>query len=438
MPPEDAVRAWMLLIGVHIFNFGSVSITYRESTDPRQYWSNFGSSLSSVTKWMNKSNGDITRAAVEITAGASTPDEKLKKIYDFCQTQIDNTWYDTTLTDEQRAKLPKIKEVNEVLKRKSASGGDIDYLFGALAHAAGFETAIAYTGNKNKILFVPEMANRNLLNRAAIAVKVGNDWKYCNPGTKFLPYGMMLWYQEGSWAIVVGEERFSVSETPYTDFSRTALNRKGKLTVKEDGSLEGDLSLELDGQFAVSYRLDNYDESPQKQEQSIIDQVKSRVNGAEVSNVVIENLGDANKPLVQKYHVSIPNYAQRTGKRLFMQPSYFKYGFGPEFSASTRKYDIFFRYPWSENDEIEITWPAGFDLDNADAPGDVGDPRKIGELNVRIAADRVHNTLKYSRRFHFGGGGSVLFGSQMYTPLKNLFDAFQAADSHTITLKQKQ
>ena len=48
--------------------------------------------------------------------------------------------------------------------------------------------------------------------------------------------------------------------------------------------------------------------------------------------------------------------------------------------------------------------------------------------------DKAHNTLKYSRKFHFGGGGNALFGSQTYTPLKALFDAFNIADSQTIHL----
>jgi hypothetical protein len=145
---------------------------------------------------------------------------------------------------------------------------------------------------------------------------------------------------------------------------------------------------------------------------------------------------DSSKPLVQKYTVRVPGYAQKTGKRLFIQPGFFNHGIGPIFSSSTRKYDIFFGSPWSEIDQVQIKWPDGFDLDNADAPGDVGDPKKIGLLNIVIAADRPAKVLKYDRKFHFGGGGNVLFDAAVYKPLKDLFDAFNKADTHTITLKQ--
>ena len=42
-----------------------------------------------------------------------------------------------------------------------------------------------------------------------------------------------------------------------------------------------------------------------------------------------------------------------------------------------------------------------------------------------------------SRNFYFGGGGRVLFPVSVYQPLKNLFDEFHKADTHTITLRQQ-
>ena len=128
---------------------------------------------------------------------------------------------------------------------------------------------------------------------------------------------------------------------------------------------------------------------------------------------------------------------QKTGKRLFLQPGFFEYGAEPVFSSASRKYDVFFRYPWSESDTINIEWPAEFDLDNADSPGDLADPQKIGSLGIAIRADRTHNVIQYNRKFHFGGGGNTLFGSESYTPVKTLFDAFHKMESHTLTLKQK-
>jgi hypothetical protein len=133
----------------------------------------------------------------------------------------------------------------------------------------------------------------------------------------------------------------------------------------------------------------------------------------------------------------MPNYAQKTGKRLFFQPGFFEYGTSPVFASAARKYDVYFRYPWSEQDTIEIEYPKTFDLDNADSPGNISDPQKIGSLDIIIQADRNNALLIYNRKFHFGGGGNILFPAGLYQPLKNMFDTFHKADSHTITLRQK-
>jgi hypothetical protein len=248
---------------------------------------------------------------------------------------------------------------------------------------------------------------------------------------------MLTWYEEDAWALLIGEKDYKWEKTPFSGYESSVTKREGRFTLLEDGTLEGDVKLELKGQPALTYRMENYDEAAPKLQDNLTQEVKQQISVAEVSNVSIENLTDVSKPMVQKYKVHVPNYAQKTGKRLFLQPSFFEYGSSPLFSSSARQYDIFFRYPWSEIDDIEIKLPAGYILDNAEAPATVADPQNIGSLDIHIALDKASNTLVIDRKFHFGGGGNVLFGSGVYKPLKNMFDMFNKTDAHTITLKQQ-
>jgi hypothetical protein len=280
------------------------------------------------------------------------------------------------------------------------------------------------------------MANERLIHPGAIAVKVGEDYNFYNPGMPFLQAGQLVWYEQDSWALIVGEKDYAWSKTPLSGYEASNEKRTGKFRLLEDGTLDGEVQIEYTGQPAISYREDNYDESAAKREENLKNEIKGRISGAEVSEVAIENLTDITKPLVKKFKVHIPGYAQRTGKRLFVQPGFFKYGVGPMFSSSSRKYDIFFRYPWSESDNISIEFPKNFALDSADAPAPLADPSKIGSLVIKMAINPANNTLSYDRKFHFGGGSNIFFPSGSYQPVKGLFDAFQTADSHTITLKQ--
>jgi hypothetical protein len=440
MPPKDNVRPWMLLQGVSLnitdVSAFSISFSIKDPSNMNQYWGAVAGEQMARVKYMIKSDKDIKKAAAEITASASTPDEKLRKLYEFCQTQIKNVSF-VTLSEEEKAKLPKIKSLPDVLKYKTGDGEFIDMLFGAMASSLGFETRIAYMGNRSKMFFTPKMTNEAFVHPGAIAVQVGEDWKFFNPGLNLLPYGMLVWFEEDVWALLVGEKQNAWTKTPMTEADKTLAKRSGKFKLAEDGTLEGDVRVEYTGQSALTSRLDIYEDSPAKREESLKEEIKQRISTAEVSNIAIDNITDISKPLVYQYKIRVPNYAQKTGKRIFLQPGFFEYGENPLFSSATRKYDIYFQYPWSENDDIEIALPSGYALDSAEKPGEIADSGKVGRLKIDIGVTNDQALMKYNRQFYFGGNGSILFPANVYEPLKNLFDEFHKGDSHTITLKQK-
>ena len=441
MPPANNVRPWMQLQGVSL-NITSVSAfsigyTIKDPSNMGQYWGAVAGEKMGMVKFMNKPDKEIKKAATEITAGATTDEEKLRKLYDFCQTQIRNISFDSAATDEDKQKVSKQKSLSDALKSKTGDSSFVDLLFGAMANSLGFETRVAFSGNRNKMFFEPPMTNEAFVHPAAIAVRVGESWKFFNPGLNFLPYGMLIWYEEDVWALLVGEKQNGWEKTPLTGIDKSVSKRTGKFKLSEDGTLEGDVRIEYNGQAALLTRLNIYENSAGKREEDFKEEIKQRISTAEVSNITIENITDISKPLVYQYKIRVPNYAQKTGKRIFLQPGFFEYGETPLFSGATRKYDIYFQYPWAENDDIEIALPAGFALDSAERPAEIADSGKIGRLKIDIGIDKDQTMMKYNRQFHFGGGGNILFGANVYQPLKNLFDEFQKNDSHTITLRQK-
>jgi hypothetical protein len=441
MPPEDQVRPWMLLQGVRLnivdVSAFSFSVTIKDPSNPTLFWGAVGAERSALTKLMTKPNNDIKKAAEEVTASASTQEEKLKKLYEFCQTEIKNTTYDSTQAEDQRKKQSEIKLIADLLKRKTATSMQVNLLFGAMASALGYETSIAYLGDRSEMFFDPKMTSEYFLHMDGIGVKVGNEWKLYNPGARFLPHGILPWMDEDVWALLVGEKGYAWRKTPITEPDKSVAKRTGRFKLSEDGTLEGDVRIEYSGQLGYRYKVENYDDSPNKREENLKEEIKRRLSAAEVSNIVIENVTDSNKPFVHAFKIKVPNYAQKTGRRLFLQPGFFEYGKNPVFPSAIRQYDIYFHFPWSEQDNIEISLPKGFELDNADQPVDIADGQKIAALAINIGVDKEQTIIVYTRKFHFGGGGNVLFPVASYQPLKNLFDAFQKADSHTITLRQK-
>jgi hypothetical protein len=438
MPPENEVVPWMLLQSVRVnitdASLNSITFTVKDPRNPASYWGAVGREKSFLTKLMNKQDKEIKKVATEITASASTPEDKLKKLYEYCQTEIKNTSYDTTLTDEQRKKLPEMKSVSDVIKHKTASSQWIDLLFGAMANSLGYETRVAFSGNRNEMFFKPEMTNESFIHAAAIAVKNGEDWGFYNPGVSLLPFGMLIWYESDVWALLVGETNFQWVRTPSSTFETSVARRHGTFSLLEDGTLQGEVKIEYEGQSGLDYKLDGYDKSGNKLEEDLKAEVKQRMSTAEISNIKIENVADSKKPLVYTFKVRVPGYAQRTGKRLFLQPAFFEKGLEPLFSASDRKHEVYFHYPWSEQDDVTIDLPPGFALDNAEQPAPFSSGQ-ISQYTVKIGITGDQKTLVYKRKFFFGGGNHTLFPSASYAGIKQLFDTLHTLDNHTITLK---
>ncbi len=427
MPPEDEVRSWLL-----VYYWDNLK------DDASDFWSKAGGVIVRVWEIKDtlKPGKDMKAAATQIAAGATAPDEQLAKIFEFCKTKVKNITYDTQMTDEQKEEIKPSKSAMDTYKKLQGTEDDINELFASLATSLGFEARLAFGGDRSEKFFNPRQSHLSFVHFSAIAVKVNNEWKYYDPGNPFVPLGMLSWKEEDTTVLLLGYKDYLTTKTPMSGIEKSIAKRTGKFKLLEDGTLEGTIKIEYTGQLAYTYKLDNYKESGAKREENLKETIKARISTAEISEISVENATATEKPFVYQYKIRVPNYAQKTGKRLFLQPGVFEYGISPRFSTATRQYPIYFHYPWSENDTVEIELPKGFELDNAETPASISDPSKIGLLDIDIRINKANNSLNYKRNFYFANGGKNLFQKDVYQPLKTLFDAFHKADTHTIALKQ--
>lgn len=310
-------------------------------------------------------------------------------------------------------------------------------LFASLARAAGFETNVILASDREEFFFNPgRYPFPSIISMSGVAVKIGNTWKYFDPCTPYHPFGQLEWRQENMDAMLIGDGGYIWKKIPVADHATSSAKRTAKLNLSPDGTLEGTVRVEYNGHLSMTRRRDYFRVSQGKREERIKDDVKERIGNAEITNLVIENFDDNSKPLVYSYTVKVPDYAQKAGKRLILQPGFFEYGTSPVFTAATRTHDISFPFPWSESDDIDIQLPKDYELDAADTPNELFDPSRITGLKITMGIARATNVLKYARKFHVGGGGSILFPATSYKPLKNLFDGFHKADTHAVSIRQ--
>lgn len=424
MPPEDSVRAFLLVSYLYF-------VTYSTTTD---YWEELSKSTHKRINKQIKPNNDIKEKTSQVIGTSELPDEMIGKIFQFVRARIKNIDGDASgLTQQQREEFKENDTASGVLKKGMGTSYDILMLFASMLKAAGLDAWIAYTGDRSDFFFNPKHGTSCFLSRYNVAVQIADEWKFYNPSAKYLPFGMIPWQEEDNYAFITDSENPFFVIIPASPAENTLTKRKAILQLSEDGTLEGDIILEYTGHRGADKKESNDQASPVEREEILKSMVSDWISTAEITQISIENVTDPEKPFTYRFNIRIPGYGQTAGKRLFFQPALFQKGTDPLFQSNKREHDIFFHYAWSECDEIDIRLPDGYELESA-----VGrQPIKAGaaanyDLNIILSEDQ--RVLHLHRDFTFGGQNYLLFKVDNYPLLKQLFDSIHLSDNHTLAL----
>lgn len=429
MPAQREFRGWIYMIRI-VPGF-SAEDTWKHLTG---YW---GEEFNLATK-----PGSLFKAkAGELTAGASTDEEKLRRLYDFCQSEITNyTWWRSPETQVAREKNAKEERQSpkRILERRAGRWQEVNYLFAALARGAGFDVRQGRGVSKAEILKVKTAYGWAFLDRESVAVKLGDQWRYFDPGSFFTPFGMLNWRDEDTTMLRCDEDKNLLFDHVAASASeRTQVQRKGRFTLDGEGTLEGEVEERYDGHLAAARKAASADQSAEDVDKDFREELTKRLPNAEVSEIVWSNLRTRELPLIVKYRVRAPGYAEQAGKRIVLSPSFFEAGKPVVFAPAERKFPIFFPYARAEHDDIEIVLPEGYTLDKPSAPVPVGDPTKAFGATYQLKYAPKTRTFGYQRDFALGANGAIGFQVASYPVLKRLFEELHNSDTHSIMLKPK-
>jgi len=338
------------------------------------------------------------------------------------------------MTTAQKSAIKENHSPGDTLKQKAGRGMDIDFLFAALANAAGFDARLARVPDRGDTFFDRKMASIYFISTFDVAVKVDDKWLFFDPSTRFLENGMLRWQEEGQQALVSDPKDGFWTNTQHLEPARSARQRRATLKLLDDGTLEGSVQLTYTGHVGREEKIDLEDKTAAQQEEEWKKSLQARLSTAEVSAFTVEQAADPVKPVVVKYNVSVPGYATRTGKRLLVQPAFFERNLSSRFTDSKRKWSIYFEYPWSEDDEVSIELPEGWELDQPVAPGG-STTQNIGEYAVTVARTKDGRKIIYQRKFDWGRNMNILTPATTYDTIKKIFDYVQQQDNFTLTLK---
>jgi hypothetical protein len=423
-PPAWDTRPWML-------------IYYGSQLSPRapdQFWLEFSKEVAAGRKKSTEPTPEIERATASLALGDTPLDKKLAALVTFCRTKIARVDVDTA-TAAERKDFDGNKSPTAALAAGRGTADDVIGLFVAMARAAGLDARLALLPSRDDVPFNGAWMLPQLMKATVVAVRDGDHWRFLDPANDHAPNGHLSWTQELQPALIADEHALVTATTTASPPEWSQRSRMATLHLSGDGTLEGDVTAEYTGHSGMMFKEQEDHLAPAERETKLKGELSGRLPGVELSDVRVDNVADPDKPYANRYHIKVPGFAQRTGSRLFIQPSVFQKGIPPEFPAAGRRYPIFFCCAWKDVDRVRIELPAGYQLESPDAPVPIA-LEPFGGYQMKLARTPDGRWIEMTREFFFGGGSRLLFPVEGYAPIKRFFDEVAKADGHTLTLRK--
>jgi hypothetical protein len=289
-----------------------------------------------------------------------------------------------------------------------------------LARAAGFEANMLGVSDRQERSFNKIVLWLGQLNSSAAIVKVGDKNLVLDPGTRFCPYGILRWRNTAVSALEYGKAGAGFITTPQAENS--LLHRTARVSLGADGGLTGEITVDFEGEDALEHRLDALNEDEAGRRKSLEGEVKAWLpDGALVTLQDAQGWSSIDDPLVARFKIEIPGFASTAGKRLLLPAYFFPTLQKNMFTSQFRRYPITFSYPFTEEDELTMKLPEGYEVEEPPYRRKAG----LTYAGYEISSALAGREMITKRKLHFE---ESQLPPEKYEELKNFFSVVQKGD----------
>jgi len=419
MPPEEEVRA-------------RVVVFKRENSfgDTAKFWKDEGKTWRNNTEKFLDKKGAMNAEVGGLVNGAKTPEEKLRRIYDRVQ-KIQNLTYEEEKTEKeiQHEKRKFANNVEDVLRNGYGYHSQINKLFVALARAAGFDATVVRVTERDSNFFHQSILSTSQLDVDLALVKLDGKDLYLSPATPFCPFGFLPWEDTMVAGLRAEKDGASFVTTTMPSASDTLMARKADLTLRDDGTLTGEIRVTYTGMEALSRRLSARQHDDVERKKRMEDEIKSWLPTAgSTAELISVDKWDSTEPLVVKAKVTIPGYAAGMGKRVLLPSFAFHTSKGHAFQKSQRLQPIYFRNAWTDDDQISIKLPEALQVESLPKKREF----RNGPVVYLSEVTQEGKVLNLHRQFVMD---NIYFEAKYYAGLQQVFNTVKAGDDEQVVLK---
>jgi len=386
-------------------------------------WQDFGKFVFALKAGKDVLPDAVKQKVHQLTDAVSDPKEKVRILYEFMQ---QNTHY---ISVQLGIGGWQPFDAKYVAERKYGDCKALSNYMYSLLKEAGIKSyyTLVKAGSSSHYLvddFPSSQFNHVIL---CVPQKTDTVWLECTSQT--LPAGYLSGFTADRSVLLVDEEGGKLVRTPKYRRKDNLQSRVTEAAVDAEGNLTAVIH--------TQYRAQQMDELESMVNDLSKDKVMKILKSEldlptyDVSKFEYREEKSAMPSIYETLDLVSPNYAQISGKRIFINPNIMNRSRRRLHAEDNRKYDIVTAYEYEDVDSTEIKIPAGY-RPEAVSPGTTLDS-KFGRYTstVRVEDDKI----VYSRRLEKFSGR---WPATMYGDLVNFYEQLYKADNSRIVLVKKE
>jgi len=220
---------------------------------------------------------------------------------------------------------------------------------------------------------------------------------FFDPTNDLIPFGQLPGYLQANYGLLVTPDGGELVELPQQPSRMNSISRTAHLTLDARGTLKGDVQETRLGERASfeRWRLRTLSKDTDRIK-PIEELLAGSLGSFQITKAALLNVQQTDQPFGFNYSFESPNYAKNAGNLILVRPRVIgQKALGFLETKESRKFPIEFEEPTRDTDSFEITFPAGYVVDDIPAPVDAD----YGFASYHSKTVVTGNVVGYTRTF---------------------------------------
>ncbi len=254
-----------------------------------------------------------------------------------------------------------------------------------------------------------------------------NAYIWLDPTAATCSYGDLPYNTQGRTGFLIADTHGEFVQTPVYPSETNRFVSTTELTLENDGSVEGTLYIQTDGQYDLNTRWAYQQIHPNALKTTLATELSQQFPGIQVAWTEMSDLGDLNVPVTIDLGFHVENYGTWVGNEMLLPLPIDEFAdYAETFADEQRTYSLDLGYPMQIEKAIRIQMPDGW---TATLPKDIH--YAIAHAELVRQYKQVGNILTYQLMFTLK---SQILPAEAYSAARSLFTALASEDGSRVLL----